>query len=83
MIKQPKISIIIPIYNVEEYITDCLQSVMRQTYQGTIECILVDDCGTDKSIAIAGQVIADYQGPIEFHNQSNSIESALIQHIPP
>ena len=41
MTKQPKISIIIPVYNVEEYIAECLQSVMRQTYTGAIECILV------------------------------------------
>ena len=66
MIKSPKISIIIPIYNVEEYITECLQSVMRQTYKGEIECILVDDCGTDNSIAVAERHIADYKGPIEF-----------------
>ena len=61
MIKQPKISIIIPVYNVEEYITECLQSVMRQTYKGAIECILVDDCGTDNSIAVAEQLIAEYE----------------------
>lgn len=67
MIKLPKISIIIPIYNVEEYITECLQSVMRQTYKGEIECILVDDCGKDNSIAIAEQLIADYKGSIVFH----------------
>ena len=40
----PKVSIIIPVYNVELYITDCLQSVMNQTYQGPMECIVVDDC---------------------------------------
>lgn len=40
MTKRPKISIIIPVYNVEEYITECLQSVMRQTNKGEIECIL-------------------------------------------
>ena len=39
----PKVSIIVPIYNVEPYIEECLQSVMRQTYSGMIECILVDD----------------------------------------
>ncbi len=74
MTKQPKISIIIPVYNVEEYISKCLQSVMRQTYQGAIECILVDDCGTDKSIAVAGQLIAEYKGPVEFrilHHEHN------------
>lgn len=70
----PKISIIIPIYNVEEYIIECLQSVMRQTYKGEIECILVDDCGKDNSISIAEQLIADYTGPIAFrilHHEHN------------
>ena len=57
---QYNISIIIPVYNVAEYITECLQSVMRQTYKGAIECILVDDCGTDDSITIAEQLIAEY-----------------------
>lgn len=68
------ISIIIPVYNVEPYITDCLQSVMRQTYQGSLECIIVDDCGTDKSLAIAEKLIADYEGSIEFrvlHHEHN------------
>ena len=74
MIKQPKISIIIPVYNVTEYIGECLQSVMRQTYTGEIECVLVDDCGTDNSIAVAEQLIAEYKGPIKFcilHHEHN------------
>jgi len=68
------ISIIIPVYNIEPYIADCIQSVMRQTYMGSLECILVDDCGTDKSIEIAENLIADYEGPIEFkvlHHEHN------------
>ena len=71
---QPKISIIIPVYNVEPYITDCLQSVMRQTYKGSIECIVVDDCCTDKSIEVAEKLIAEYEGPIVFmvlHHEKN------------
>ncbi len=75
-----KISIIIPIYNVEDYISENLQSVMRQTYKGAIECILVDDCGTDKSIAVAEQLIAAYKGPIEFrilhHNHNRGLSAA-------
>lgn len=70
----PKISIIIPIYNVEGYISECLQSVMRQTYKGEIECILVDDCGMDNSISVAEQLIADYKGSIVFrilHHEHN------------
>lgn len=74
MSPNPVISIIIPVYNVAEYITECLQSVMRQTYSGEIECILVDDCGSDDSIAITEQLIADYKGSISFrilHHEHN------------
>lgn len=70
----PKVSIIIPVYNVEPYIEECLQSVIRQSYKGMIECVLVDDCGTDKSMEIAERLIADYDGPIEFkvvHHEYN------------
>ena len=69
-----KISIIVPIYNVEPYITDCLQSVMRQTYEGSLECILVDDCGSDNSMEIVERMIAEYNGLIEFkvlHHEHN------------
>lgn len=65
-IQLPKISIVIPVYNVENYITECLQSVMRQTYSGEMECILVDDCGKDNSIVIAERILSTYNGAITF-----------------
>ena len=52
---------------------------MRQTYEGKIECIFVDDCGTDKSIDVVEKLIAEYSGPIAFkiihatHNQGPSV----------
>ena len=46
-----KISIILPIYNVEKYIEDCLKSIQEQTFTD-FEVIAVDDCGQDNSIAI-------------------------------
>ena len=54
------VSIIIPVYQVELYIEDCLRSVMRQTYNGGMECLLVDDCGEDDSIAIAERMVVEY-----------------------
>ena len=45
----PKFSIIIPVYNVEEYIERCLDSVFNQSFKD-FEVILVDDGCTDKSI---------------------------------
>lgn len=45
---QPLISVIIPVYNVEEYIDRCVNTVMKQTYKN-LEIILVDDGSTDSS----------------------------------
>ncbi|GHT70837.1 glycosyl transferase [Endomicrobiia bacterium] len=47
----PTISVIIPIYNVESYIQQCLESVLAQTFQN-IEILCVNDCGTDNSMQI-------------------------------
>ena len=47
---------------------------MRQTYTGSMECLIVDDCGTDDSMAIAERTIATYEGPIVFqilHHERN------------
>lgn len=75
-----KISIIIPIYNVEPYIARCLQSVMDQTYGGPVECLLVDDCGNDKSVALAEEMISQYRGQIDFkmlhHDHNRGLSAA-------
>ena len=74
-----KISIVIPTYNVEKYIRECLESVAYQTYTGDMECIIVDDCGTDKSIAIAEDFILHFQGKVDFkiiHREQNGGLSA-------
>lgn len=45
---QPLISVIVPVYNVEEYLPKCLDSIINQTYKN-IEIIIVNDGSTDKS----------------------------------
>ena len=62
----PSVSIILPIYNVEGYISKSLISICQQTYKGDIECLLIDDCGKDKSCEIAQQIISNYNGQIKF-----------------
>ncbi|MGN0090782.1 MAG: glycosyltransferase family 2 protein [Alloprevotella sp.] len=62
-----KISIIVPIYNVEEYLEECLQSVADQTLVEGLECILVDDCGQDNSMEVVHRFVDAYRGAVSFH----------------
>ncbi|OUP21236.1 hypothetical protein B5F32_05375 [Parabacteroides distasonis] len=68
-----KVSVIIPVYNVEAYICQCVKSVLDQTYTN-IECIIVDDCGSDNSIKIIEQYVAklDKYGLIKIIHQENN-----------
>lgn len=61
-----RISIIIPVYNVAEYVVECLDSITAQTYMGDVECLLVDDCSTDDSPKIIRNYIKEYNGRICF-----------------
>ncbi|MCI9430645.1 MAG: glycosyltransferase family 2 protein, partial [Lachnospiraceae bacterium] len=46
-----KISVIIPMYNSQDYIGQCLRSVISQTYRN-LEVLVIDDGSTDKSVEI-------------------------------
>ena len=53
-----KVSIVTPVYCVEKYIAECMQSVIGQTYPN-IEFVLVDDCGRDQSVEIVKRIISE------------------------
>ena len=55
MEKNPKLSIIVPIYGVEKYLEECLDSIINQTFKD-LEIILIDDGGKDN----CPQIIDDY-----------------------
>lgn len=61
------VSIIIPVYKVEQYIVECLQSVCEQRTTANIECILVDDCGGDESMSIAMKYLSQHKFPHSVH----------------
>ena len=75
------ISIIIPIYNVEDYVAECLNSVISQTYDHSkIECIIVDDCTPDKSMDVVNKIIGVYNGEMNFitrrHKENQGLSAA-------
>lgn len=74
------VSIVIPVYNVEEYIVECMESVISQDAKCAIECILVDDRGDDRSIEYAHEVTDGYGGGIEFryitHDRNKGVSAA-------
>ena len=74
-----QVSIIIPIYNVQDYIADSLLSALNQTFE-SIEYILVDDCSADDSIAIAKKVINQHSRKqdvyIYKHDQNRGLSAA-------
>jgi glycosyltransferase involved in cell wall biosynthesis len=51
MKKEDQISVIVSVYNTEQYLAQCIQSILKQTYQN-LELILVDDGSTDRSLTI-------------------------------
>lgn len=61
-----KISIVIPVYNVECYVKDCLESITNQTLHGNLECILIDDGSKDKSVDVIEAFLEKYNGNIDF-----------------
>jgi glycosyltransferase involved in cell wall biosynthesis len=49
---QPLVSVVIPVYNGAEYLAECIQSVLAQTYQNW-DCVIVNNCSTDDTAGIA------------------------------
>ena len=65
----PKISIILPVYNVEKYLKQCLDSIINQTFTD-FECICVNDGSTDSSLKILQQY-ASKDNRFKIINQEN------------
>ena len=65
----PRLSVVVPIYNVVPYLEECLDSIVAQTF-GDFECVLVDDGSTDESAAIA-QAYVDKDARFRLVRQEN------------
>ena len=70
VIENMKFSVIIPVYNVELYLEDCIESVLKQTYQN-VEIILVDDGSQDGSGVICDRYAERYPEEIKVAHIDN------------
>ncbi len=69
------ISVIVPIYNIVEYLPRCVNSIRRQTYRN-LEIILVDDGSTDNSGALAEKMALEDKRVRVFHKENGGSSSA-------
>lgn len=72
---QDLISIIVPVYNTEKYLDQCIQSVLAQTYTNW-ELLLIDDGSTDSSGAICDKYAAVDKRIRVFHKENGGVSSA-------
>ena len=69
------ISIIVPVYNVEDYLPECIESIINQTYKN-IEIILVDDGSTDRSGIICDYYAKKDQRIIVIHKKNTGVANS-------
>ena len=78
----PKVSVIVPVYNVEKYVEKCLKSLVNQTMQ-EIEIIVVDDGSKDGSKSIVDNYIKKYPDKIKYlYKENGGLSSARNFGIP-
>ena len=74
-VENPLFSIIVPIYNVEPYLEQCIESVLAQDYQN-YELILVDDGSPDNSIDICAKYAKQYSNIVFIHKINGGVSDA-------
>ena len=81
--KGPKVSVLVPVYNLENCIGGCINSIINQTYRN-IEIIIVDDGSTDRSRVICEEIAEQNPQIVLFFHQENagvaSARNRAIEH---
>ncbi|EIM2292003.1 glycosyltransferase family 2 protein, partial [Campylobacter jejuni] len=70
-----KVGIVIPIYNVEKYLDECLQSVVNQTY-ANLSIVLVNDGSNDNSLSIAKKYALQDERIVIINKKNGGLSSA-------
>ena len=69
------VSIIVPVYNIEKYLLECVESLMSQTYHN-IEIILIDDGSTDESANLCDKIALRDERVVVIHKKNGGVSSA-------
>ena len=75
MSNQPLISVIVPIYKAEKYLSVCVESILKQTYRN-LEIILVDDASPDMCPQICDEYAANDDRIIVIHKDNGGVAEA-------
>ena len=78
---KPLISIIVPIYNVEKYLAECVTSLLKQTYSN-VEIILVDDGSTDQSGKLCDEYASSHENVVVIHQKNAGVSQARNNGMP-
>lgn len=78
-IKKPLVSILSPIYNVEKYLPECINSIINQTYNN-LQIVLFDDGSTDNSLTVCKKYAA-IDSRIEVYHQENMGVATTRNHL--
>ena len=73
--EKPLISVILPIYNIETYLSKCMESVINQTYDN-LEIIMVDDGSTDNSASMCDDFKMVDKRIVVFHKSNGGLSDA-------
>lgn len=75
----PWLSVLVPVYNVRDYLAECIESVLAQAPDdGGVEVLLLDDCSTDDSLAVIAQLQARWPGRLSVlrHARNSGLSAA-------
>ena len=73
--QRPEISVIVPVYNVENYLRDCVKSILSQTFT-SFELLLIDDGSKDHSGKICDELVQTDSRIKVFHQKNGGVSSA-------
>lgn len=75
MVEHPLISVIVPVYNVEAYVEECVESLIAQTYPH-VEIVLVDDGSEDSSGQICDRLDTQHENVTVYHKKNGGLSDA-------